>query len=83
VEGVVIRALTVTTGIGLQIFGLYAAVVTFGALITLGLYAVGGLAIVLQHVVLSRSTSCSRGGGGLSVTRFWRKGRLSTGRSWN
>ena len=42
-----IRALTVTTGIGLQLFGLYAAVVTFGALITLGLYAVGGLAIVL------------------------------------
>ena len=55
-----IRALTVTTGIGLQLFGLYAAVVTFGALITLGLYAVGGLAIVLQHIVLGR-TSCSSG----------------------
>jgi hypothetical protein len=55
-----IRALTVTAGLGLQLIGLYAAVVTFGVLITLGLYAVGGLAVVLQHIVLRR-TRCSPG----------------------
>jgi hypothetical protein len=55
-----IRALTVTTGLGLQLIGLYAAVVTFGALITLALYAIGGLAVVLQHIVLGRTT-CSPG----------------------
>ena len=55
-----IRAVTFATGLGLQIVGLYAAVVTFGALITLGLYAVGGLAVVLQHVILRRTT-CSPG----------------------
>ena len=55
-----IRAITFATGLGLQIVGLYAAVVTFGALITLGLYAVGGLAVVLQHLVLGR-TACSSG----------------------
>ena len=49
-----IRAITFATGLGLQIVGLYAAVVTFGALITLGLYAVGGLAVALQHVILRR-----------------------------
>jgi hypothetical protein len=55
-----IRALTVTTGMGLQCVGLYAAVATFGAWITVGLYAVGGLAVVLQHIVLRR-TRCSLG----------------------
>ena len=45
------RAITFTAGLGLQLVGLYAAVVTFGALITLGLYAVGVLAVLLQHVV--------------------------------
>ena len=54
-----IRALTVTTGLGLQCAGFYAHVATFGAW-TLGLYAIGGLAIALQHVVLRR-TSCSSG----------------------
>jgi hypothetical protein len=55
-----IRALTVMTGIGLQLVGLYAAVVTFGVLLTLALYAIGGLAVVLQHLVLRR-TRCSLG----------------------
>ena len=59
-EGVMIRALTFTAGLGLQGVGLYAAVVTFGAWVTVGLYAVGGLAVVLQHVVLRRTT-CSPG----------------------
>jgi hypothetical protein len=55
-----IRTLTVTTGIGLQCVGLYALVATFGAWSTLGLYAVGGLVIALQHVGL-RGTPCSSG----------------------
>ena len=54
------RAISFTAGLGLQLIGLYAAVVTFGALITLGLYAIGGLAVVLQHVALRR-TPCSPG----------------------
>ena len=55
------HAITIATGIGLQLVGLYAAAVTFGPWITLGLYAVGGLAVVLQQAVLRR-TSCSPGG---------------------
>ena len=42
-----IRALTLATGLGLQCAGLYALVATFGAWSTLGLYAIGGLAIAL------------------------------------
>jgi hypothetical protein len=56
------RAVTVTTGFGLQLMGLYAAVVTFGAWITLGLYATGGIALGLQRVILGRARSCSPGG---------------------
>ena len=55
------RAITATTAVGLQLVGLYAAVVTFGAWAALGLYSVGSLALLLQHVVLSRSTPCSLG----------------------
>ena len=55
------HAITIATGIGLQLLGLYAAAVTFGPWITLGLYAVGGLAVVLQQAVLRRN-SCSPGG---------------------
>jgi hypothetical protein len=55
-----IRALTVTTGLGLQCAGLYALIATFGAWSTLGLHCIGGLALALQHVVLRR-TSCSPG----------------------
>ena len=53
------RVITFTAGLGLQLVGLYAAVVTFGALITLGLYAVGVLAVLLQHVALRGSTCTS------------------------
>lgn len=53
-------AFTLVMALGLQIVGLYAAVVTFGAWTTLGLYAVGGLAVVLQQAVLWR-TACSLG----------------------
>jgi len=38
-----------------------AVVVTFGGWITLGLYAVGALALFLQQVIFSRSTACSLG----------------------
>ena len=55
------HAITITTGIGLQLLGLYAVAVTFGAWITLALYAVGGLAVVLRHIVVGRATSCSPG----------------------
>ena len=55
------RTITATTAVGLQLVGLYAAVVTFGAWTTLGLYSVGGLALLLQHVIFSRSTPCSLG----------------------
>jgi hypothetical protein len=55
-----IRALTFTTGLGLQGAALYAAVATFGAWTTLGLYSVGVLAVALQHLVLGRTT-CSSG----------------------
>jgi hypothetical protein len=54
------RAITFTAGLGLQSVGLYAAVATFGAWVTVGLYAVGGLAIVLQHIT-RRRTPCSPG----------------------
>jgi len=54
------RALTVATGLGLQLAGVYAAVVTYGAGLTVGLYAVGGLAVVLQHVGCRRA-ACSPG----------------------
>ena len=47
-------------GLMLQFVGLYAACVTFGAWIALGLYAVGGLAMLLQQVVIRRLT-CSPG----------------------
>ena len=56
----VARVLTFTMAFALQLAGLYAAVVTFGAWVTLGLYGTGGLAIVLQQAVLRR-TSCSPG----------------------
>ena len=55
------RAITGATATALQLVGLYAAVVTFGAWITLGLYTVGGLALLLQQVILTRSTPCSLG----------------------
>ena len=50
------RVLTALTGVGLQLAGVYAAVATFGAWFTLGLYAVGVLAVVLQHVAFRRTT---------------------------
>ena len=55
------RGITVSTAVALQLAGLYAVTITFGVWITLGLYGVGGLAVVLQHAVLSRTTPCLPG----------------------
>jgi hypothetical protein len=41
-------------GVGLQLAGVYAAIVTFGLLLTAGIYVVGGLVALLQHLVLAR-----------------------------
>jgi len=48
------HTITITTAVGLQLLGLYAATVTFGAWITVGLYAVGGLTVLLQRVIAER-----------------------------
>jgi hypothetical protein len=45
------RGLTIAAAFLFQVAGLYATVATFGVWITLTLYAAGGLAVVLQHVV--------------------------------
>ena len=55
------KAITSAAGLGLQLAGLYAAAVTFGLWVTVALCGVGALAVLLQHVVLWRVTSCSPG----------------------
>ena len=42
-------------GAGLQLAGVYAAIVTFGVLVTAAIYVVGGLVALLQHLVVARS----------------------------
>ena len=39
---------------GLQLAGIYAAIVTFGALVTAAIYIVGGVAAFLQYFVVGR-----------------------------
>ena len=55
------KAITTVAALGLQLVGVYAALVTFGGWITFALYAVGGVAAVLQHAVVRRGNSCSLG----------------------
>ena len=57
----IVQAITGAAGLLLQCTGLHAACVTFGGWVALSLYAVGGLAMLLQHVVMRRLTSCSSG----------------------
>jgi hypothetical protein len=58
----VVHVVTIVVALGLQGLGLYAIWVIFGAWITLALYAVGGLAVLLQHVIAGRrAASCSAG----------------------
>jgi hypothetical protein len=45
---------TSVVAVGLQVAGVYAAVVTFGVLVTGGIYVVGGLVAFLQHVAAER-----------------------------
>ena len=48
------HAMTSVVAVGLQLAGVYAAVVTFGVLLTVAIYAIGGLAALLQHLTLRR-----------------------------
>lgn len=48
------HAATSVVAVGLQLAGVYAAVVTFGALLTVAIYVVGGSAALLQHLTLRR-----------------------------
>ena len=54
----VANALTAAIGIGLQLMGVYASVIAFGAWPTAGLYAVGCLALLLHGLVIWRSAPC-------------------------
>ena len=45
---------TSAIAIGLQLAGVYAAVVTFGVLLAVAIYIVGGLVALLQHLTLRR-----------------------------
>ena len=40
--------------VGLQLAGVYAAIVTFGVLLTAAIYVVGGLTALLQRLVIGR-----------------------------
>jgi hypothetical protein len=56
------HAVTIAAAFLFQVVGVYAAWVTFGAWITLALYVVGGLTVLLQHIVARRRTTpCSLG----------------------
>ena len=57
----IVRVITGIAALGLQLAGVYALYVAFGAWLTLALYTVGGLALLLQQVVVRRVTSCSAG----------------------
>ena len=48
------HAATSVVAFGLQVAGGYAAIVTFGVLLTMAIYVVGGLAALLQHLTLRR-----------------------------
>ena len=48
------HATTSVVAVGLQVAGVYAAIVTFGVLLTMAIYVVGGLAALLQHLTLRR-----------------------------
>jgi hypothetical protein len=52
----VVRTITTAIATGLHLAALYAAFVTFGAWIAVGLYAVGGLTALLEFHVVRRIT---------------------------
>ena len=45
---------TSAIAIGLQLAGVYAAIVTFGVLVTVAIYVGGGLVALLQHITMRR-----------------------------
>ena len=55
------RSLSGIAALGLHLAGLYAVVVIFGLWLTVALCGVGTLAVLLQHVILWRATTCSLG----------------------
>ena len=58
-----LMCISITAALGFQVLGLYAIWVTFGAWMTLAVYAVGGLTILLQRVITERRiAACSHGG---------------------
>ena len=56
-----VRLIVGGAGMALQLVGLYAAWVAFGAWITFALYTVGGLALLLHAVVVRRLMPWSAG----------------------
>ena len=48
------HAVTIAAALGFQVLGVYAAWVTFGTWLTVAFYVVGGLTVLLQHVVARR-----------------------------
>jgi len=48
------HAATSVLAVGLQVAGVYAAVVTFGVLVTAAIYVVAGLVALLQHLAMRR-----------------------------
>jgi len=57
----IVRLITAVAGLALQLVGLYAAWVAFGAWVTFALYTVGGLAMLLHAVVVRRLMPWSPG----------------------
>ena len=57
----VVQAFTAVTALVLQLVGVYAMAATFGATITIELYALGALATLLQRRIVQRGAPCSSG----------------------
>jgi hypothetical protein len=51
-----VQAVTIATGLGMQVIGLYATWATFGTWKTLALYALGGLTVLLHRMTAERRT---------------------------
>ena len=49
-----LMSISIAAALGFQVLGAYAMLATFGACVTLALYAVGGLTVLLQRVIAER-----------------------------
>jgi len=56
-----LMAVSIAAGLGFQVLSLYAIWVTFGAVGTVALFAIGGLTFLLQRVISERRLTCSAG----------------------